>query len=450
MAQPNAESALPPVAPVARLRIRVDAVYWGWWIVGVAFISQLVTVSADSYVTGAFLKPMTAELGWTRSEFAFARTVGQFVVAGAGLFIGTYVDRHGGRRLMSIGCVAMSAALFLSAYVTELWQWLLLNGIIISAGSAMCGSLVVYVTLSKWFVEQRGRAVSIAAMGVSFAGVVITPASAWLVGAFGWRMAWQMLGVSALLLMAPIPLMMRRTPEEHGLHPDGKTAAQVAAGGGQAAADDFARSLTRSQAVHTPAFYLLVFGFGLGSMNIGVMLLQMIPFLTDAGYSAQAAANMMALTSAPSMLSKPMWGWLADRVDAKTAIIGFLTNTVALVVIVFAVRAHANPAVYAGFILLGFGWGGNQPMQEAVWASFFGRRYIGAVRSAALPVTLFVGASAPLLTAYYYDLAGNYDGAFLGIAALAVVGSVLILFARKPGTAVSLALRQEAGQSAPQ
>lgn len=439
VAQPKTEADARRFATLTRLRTYIDAVYWGWWIVGVAFVSQLVTVSANSYATGAFVKPMTTELEWTRSEFAIARTVGQFVVAGAGLFIGTHVDRHGGRRLMIIGSISMSAALFLTAYVTHLWQWLLLNGIIISAGSAMCGSLVVYVTLSKWFVEQRGRAVSIAAMGVSFAGVVITPASAWLVGTFGWRAAWQILGVWALVLMAPIPLMMRRTPEEYGLYPDGKTAAEVAAGGGRAAADDFARSLNRAQAVRTPAFYLLVFGFGLGSMNIGVMLLQMIPFLTDAGYSAQVAANMMALTSAPSMLSKPIWGWLADRVDAKSAIVGFLTNTVALVLIVFAVRAHSNVAVYAGFILLGFGWGGNQPMQEAVWASFFGRRYIGAVRSAALPVTLFIGAGAPLLTSYYYDVAGNYDGAFLAIAALAVVGSVLILFARKPGSLVGVA-----------
>lgn len=417
----------PPAASAPRPRL-----FFGWRIVGAAFVASFTTAGVQAYVAGAFFVPMSDDLGWTRAQFLYGQTLGQFFMAFVGFFIGTYVDRWGARPLMLIGATLLACSLLLTSGITELWQWIALRGTVTMLGTGLLGNLVVNVTISKWFVEQRGRAVSIAAMGVSFAGVAITPASAWLVDTFGWRTAWQILGVCALVLLAPIPMMMRRTPEEHGLHPDGKTAAQVAAGGGRAAAADLARSLTRSQAVRTPAFYLLVFGFGLGAMNIGVMLLQMIPFLTDAGYSAQVAANMMAFTSAPSMLSKPIWGWLADRVDAKSAIIGFLTNAVALVVIVFAVRAQAHALVYFGFILLGFGWGGNQPMQEAVWASFFGRRHIGAVRSAALPVTLFIGAGAPLLTSYYYDRAGNYDGAFLAIAALAVLGSVLLLFARKP------------------
>ncbi len=418
--------------PAGRLRARLAGVYPGWWLVGIAFVSQLVTVSANSYATGAFLKPMTAELDWSRSEFALARTIGQVVVAGAALFIGSRVDRHGGKRLMIVGCVSMCLALFLCAYVQTLWQWLLLNGLLISAGSAMCGGLVVYVTLSKWFVEQRGRAVSYAAMGVSFSGVAVTPASAWMVDEFGWRMAWQLLAVIAFALLFPMTLMMRTTPEDYGLFPDGKTPEQIAAGGGKAADADFARSLTWRQAVRTSAFYLIVLGFGLGSMSIGVMILQIIPYLSDAGYSAQFGAWMLALTSIPSMLSKPFWGWLADRVDVKSAIIGHVMNAVALVIIVYAVRTHADPFVYFGFLLLGFGWGGNQPMQEAVWGSFFGRRHLGAVRSAGMPVTLLVSSSAPLIASYYYDLIGNYDGLFFGIAGLALLGGVFLLFAHRP------------------
>ncbi|MFN8639410.1 MAG: hypothetical protein U0360_08120, partial [Dehalococcoidia bacterium] len=79
------------------------------------------------------------------------------------------------------------------------------------------------------------------------------------------------------------------------------------------------------------------------------------------------------------------------------------------------------------------------PLQEVVWASFFGRRYLGSVRSAGLPLSLVVSASAPSVTAFYFDTYHNYDGAFLGIAGLAVLATILILLARKPSRPNSLA-----------
>ena len=424
------------------MRARVGRVYWGWWLVGVAFVAQFVTTAAMNSVLGAFTRPMTLELGWARSEFLLARSIGQFVLAFIGLFIGTYVDRHGGRRLMTAGIFLLATAMFLCSFITELWQWWLLNGVILTCGMAMAGNLVVNVTLSKWFVERRARVAGTASMGVSLAGFLMPPVSAALIEVNGWRIAWRLLAVGALVLVLPLTLLMRRAPEDHGLHPDGKTAAEIAAGGGRAAAADFDSSLTRSEAVRTRAFYFVVLGFGFGTLSIGVMILQTIPYLVDAGYDNRFASLMIPLSSFPSMVSKPFWGWLGDRVDAaKSAAVGFLTNALALVIIVFAVRAHLVWVVGAGFFLLGLGWGGLIPLQEVVWASFFGRRHLGAVRSAGLPFALFIGASSPFLTSYYFDRVGNYDGAFLTVAAFAVVATVLLLFARKPSGRADLRMR---------
>lgn len=407
--------------------------YYGYWLVAVAFLAQFISVGSQNYMVGSFTRPMTEELDWSRSEFVLARSIGQFIMAFTGFFIGGYVDRHGGAKLMRAGIFVLAGATFLCGYVQELWQWWVLNGLMVTSGAAMIGNLVVNVTLSKWFVEKRGRVASFAAMGVSYAGVALTPLSATLVDAVGWRTAWHILAAGALAVIFPLSFAMRRAPEDYGLHPDGKTREQIAAGGGRAAAADFASSMTRQQALRTPAFYLIVFGFGFGALSIGVMLVQAVPFMEDAGYTRKVGAGMILLTSIPSLLSKPVWGWLIDRANAqRLSIIGFLINSVALVVIVFAVRNHADPAVVGGFFLLGLGWGGLIPLQEVVWASYFGRRYLGAVRSAGLPFSLIIGASSPFLTSFYFDKVGNYDGAFFTIAALALVAVVLVTLAKQP------------------
>jgi len=429
LTEPSIERAASEVAPRGGLR----GVYYGWWLVGAAFTGQLISVGAQNYVFGAFLTPMTDELEWGRSEFVLARTIGMALFAMTGLFIGSYVDRHGGRRLMRVGALLLGATMFGQSYVQELWQWWFLNGVMLTSGAAMTGNLVVNVTVSKWFVEKRGRAVGVAAMGVSFAGVVLTPLAAVLIDQVGWREAWQWLGMGAVLVLFPVSFLMRRAPEDHGLHPDGKTSEEVAAGGGARAAADFASSLTRREALRTRAFYLLVFSFGLGALSIGMMLVNGISYMQDAGYSRTTAALMITVASVPSMLTKPVWGYFIDRIDAqRMSIVGFVVTSLSLVAVVVTVRASMDWGVYGSFFMLGVGWGGLIPLQEVVWATFFGRRYLGAVRSAGMPMALGMGATAPVATAFYFDRVGNYDGAFLAVAGCGLLAVALILLARPP------------------
>ncbi len=407
--------------------------YYGYWLLIGGFVAMFVSVGTQNYIGGVFLKPMTQDLGWTRTEFTLSRTIGQFVVAFLGFYLGAIVDRHGGRRLMLIGATVLFFAILGLSRVTQLWQWILLNGILLTSGAVMAGNLVVNVTLSKWFVERRGRVIALASMGVSFAGIAIPPLATAAMNAWGWRGAWVATAFAAALLLYPVALIMRRAPEDHGLYPDGKTREQVDAGGGHAAAVDFATSMTRGQAVRTATFYLIVVAFGFGGLSISVMLLQTIPFMTDAGYSRGVASLMIALTSTPSLLSKPVWGYLLDRAAPRAmAAFGFVVNAIALVLIVVTVRLHADLAVYASFVLLGCGWGGFIPLQEVIWATYFGRRHLGAVRSAGMPVALVMQAGGPLAASIYFDHVGNYNGAFLGVAFLSVVALLLVQFLKRP------------------
>ena len=410
-------------------------VYYGYWLVGASFVAQFVSVGMQNYVIGAFFKPMTEELDWSRTEFTLSRTIGQFFFAVIGLYIGTYVDRRGGRTLMRVGVLVLAGAMIGCSYVEELWHWWLVNGIMLTAGAAMVGNLVVNVTLSRWFIEKRGRMIGLAAMGVSFAGVALTPFSTLLVDEAGWRDAWRILAVASVVVVIPVTFLMRRAPKDHGLHPDGMSPEEAAGTGERAlaATADMESSLTRREALRTPAFYLIVFGFGFGAVSIGMMLVQPIPYLTDSGHRREFASLMITATSIPALLSKPLWGWLIDKAGAqRLSAAGFLLNGGAMTMIVFAERADSPTLVVTSFFILGLGWGGLIPLQEVIWATYFGRRHLGSVRCAGLPFTLLLGASAPLLSSIYFDRVGNYDGAFLAVAALALVAVVLVLRARPP------------------
>jgi MFS family permease len=354
-------------------------------------------------------------------------------MAFVGFFIGAYVDRLGPRRPMLAGTAMLSTALLATSAITELWQWILLRGVLGMLGAALLGNLVVSITLSKWFVEQRARVFGLASIGVSLAGVVLPPVMTWAVDEFGWRAAWRMLAVGIVVLGLPTALVMRRQPEDMGLYPDGKSAEEMASGGGAAAVADYANSFTRAQAIRTKALYQLVMAFGLGTLGLITMIIITIPYLTDSGFSRGTAALMVSVLAIPAGVSKPVWGYMADHWSERlSTALSFLMNTVALVVIVAAVQAHSTWLLGVGYFVVGWGIGGQIPLQETIWATYFGRRYIGTVRSAALPFTMLLGASGPILVAYYYDQTGSYSGAIYAVAAGWAVAAWIIMFARRP------------------
>ena len=407
--------------------------YFGYYIVGAALIAQFIAIGAQASVSGVFFDPMTDDLGWTRTEFTYAQTINRFLMAFAGVWIGVYVDKLGGRPVMLVGAFILAGALFSVSLVDELWQWLVLRGVVFALGAAMVGNLVVNVTLSKWFVVRRGRALAVAAMGVSLAGIVWPPLMNWIIDQSDWRGGWQALSVMSLIVLLPAAMFMRRAPEDYGLHPDGHSDADLRAGAGDAAVADLRNSFTRAEALRTRAFYIVVFAFGLGGVGIGVILLHNIPFLSAQGFTRSEATALSALMSLLAFAAKPFWGFITDKLEPKyLSSAAFALAAAGTLVILTGANSGSLTVLIGGFVLLGFGFGGFIPLQETIWGSYFGRRYLGAVRSIAMPFALFLGAGGPLAASYYVDVVGDYDGVFLTVAALWALGGAMMLLITRP------------------
>ena len=79
----------PAEAPAASAdSTKRSRLYFGWYIVAGAFLGQMLQAGLSVYAGGVFLVPMTEDLGWTRTEFTLAQTVGQLVTGTIGFFIG--------------------------------------------------------------------------------------------------------------------------------------------------------------------------------------------------------------------------------------------------------------------------------------------------------------------------------------------------------------------------
>ena len=87
-----------------------------------------------------------------------------------------------------------------------------------------------------------------------------------------------------------------------------------------------------------------------------------------------------------------------------------------------------------GCTLFGMGFGGTIPNSEYLWASYFGRRYLGSVRSIGMPFTVIFGAIGPIAVAYFFDITGDYILAFIGVISAYIFAIFIMLNTSPPNT----------------
>ena len=153
---------------------------------------------------------------------------------------GFLADRYSPRVLMTLGVVLMGATFFLIAAAPAVW--VLVVGYAIARGVAqnMIAGVVPRVVVVNWFRRMRGRAIGLVGTAHPIGTFVLGPAALLIISAgLGWRGVWVILGIAVIVfLVLPNALVIRRTPEEMGLLPDGD---DVTEAGGQAAREASAR-----------------------------------------------------------------------------------------------------------------------------------------------------------------------------------------------------------------
>ncbi|MGH7930045.1 MAG: MFS transporter, partial [Candidatus Binatia bacterium] len=189
-------------------------------------------------------------------------------------------------------------------------------------------------------------------------------------------------------------------------------------------------SWTRAEVLRLPAFWLLVFTFGIGSIGIAGLNLHIFSFISDSGYSLMVGATVMSTIALTQLGTTLIWGMLADRFDIRrVSCVQFVIQGVGLVV---AVTSAQLSLVYIGFFLYGIGLAGSFIIREVIWANFFGRASLGTVRGISLFFShLFAAGGAPFF-GFLFDATGSYNLSFTVFAAALFASSILILLTRPP------------------
>jgi len=418
---------------------KIQKPFYGWVIVGVAFLIGFTEAGVFQNILSVFLKPMAAEFGWNRSIITGAIAFGSVCGGIAGPFVGPILDRHGPRMVAFWGVLVLSAGLVTLSLLSSVWQLYIFFGVgrMIAVGIL---SLVIAVTVSNWFIEHRGRAMGIAQLGSRVGTAIFPPFVQYMIVAIGWRLAWAVLGVAVFLLSAvPSLLFMKRRPEDVGLWPDGKTPvsgdethADSAGGYGPDGHNLFHEDeWTREQVLRTPAFWLL------NLLNCFILFsgaginFHLFPFMTDRGIPPGSAVLILSVIAISSAVGGLILGYTAEKIRPQYLL--------AVVVVVLSVLFLSLFWAVTSWFIIVFGVffgmlrGGMMPLIPLIWADFYGRASMGTVFSLSSPLRLTANALGPIFGAVCFDFLGGYTVPFSVFAALFLLAGLTGFIIKSPG-----------------
>jgi MFS family permease len=426
------------VSPLFEQPAKKKFVYYGWIIVVVGFLAHIASAFSISSTLSVFLKPLSSDLGISRGTFSLIRSGEILIGAAAAPVVGTLMDRYGGRWLMAAGGLISGAGFICLGQARGFIQFMLVRWLLISPGDSLMGSMVVNVSISRWFVRMRGRALAIAGMGHGLAKVCMPVAAATLMLYVGWRGAWVVFGVFALLLVvAPALLFMRRSPEDMGLLPDGGPLE-----GKEAVATSHKRQRTtkrtgadnvewsRGEALRTPVFWLIASTFGVAQIGVTGLNLHVFSYVTDQGHPTLVAASVMSIIAIMQFSTPIVWGTLADRMD--NGILNMAKCALQGAGLLVALSLPGMAPLYAGFFIYGIGMGGTAVLAETIWADFFGRISLGKIRGMGSLVTSVFSAGGPPFFGVLFDYKQSYYLSFSIFIGMLFTSAVLSLCLRPP------------------
>lgn len=408
-------------------------IFYGWAVVGTSALVSFAQVPMYGPVLSVFVTPIEQELGWARWETSVAFALGSLGGSVFSSIIGGQLDRYGARTAVVVAGMIITGVLLGLAVMTEPWHFWGLFGL--GRTAALAGvNLGVTVALGNWFIRKRGRAVSFMSIGLR-AGQAMVPLiiATPIILAYSWRHAYLALAVMTFVFIAlPAWLFIRRRPEDFGLLPDGvrrDEAAGRAAGASTQDADGEV-SFTLAEAKRTASFWLLTLAtmtvfFAQTAVNVHA-----VPSVEDRGVSQAFSGAFVFIIMGTAALSAYGWGALMDKVHVRwgTALATVL-SAVAMVLLLFA--DNIPMAIVFG-VVFGLGTGGWTIAQTVIFANYYGRRHLGAIRGLSQLLAGPVSATGAILAGLIKDLTESYELAFLIFFVALVVVLLAVLLAKPP------------------
>ena len=377
----------------------------------------------QSFFVGWYSDAIKESLALSASAYGLVYSAATLISALVLMWAGNLFDRYALKTFTLIACCGLCAAcvlFYLSSHVVVLFFAFLGIRFFGQALLPFIGS----TTMAKNFDANRGKAISIAASGVSLGEVVMPLMAVTLIASLGWRSSWLVFAVSVPCLLVPLVLWCLN----HGHWGRGveyleeKSAQKSEKSGTAILFSDHRYWFAVPTMLSVPFMLTAVF-------------IHQDYVLTEKGWSAGLMASCFVLYGLGHWASSVVFGVLVDRWSG----LSLLRIYTLPLILALLLCANFQGAWVAALMmtLLAIPIGAMGPVCGGLWAEVYGRELQGGVRSAAGSISILSTAVSPILVGWFIDVGVSLNDLFNGFAVFFVICLFMLKFSYSPNGKVS-------------
>ena len=402
--------------------------YYGWWVLGATFVLGVLSGGIFSHSNAIFFGPIKRDLGLNSTQtsliFSLVRAEGSF----AGPIVGRFVDKFGARPMIIFGGLLASAGFMALSWVHNYVLFVVIFVGMVGVGKSSGLGQVLISAVNRWFIRRRSLAMSICITGFASGGAVLLPLISIGVSTIGWRDVMLYSGISMAVVVVPLALLVRHSPEQMGIEPDllrpeDDTATQTRL-------VDF----TVRQALRTRSYWILFTGSVLRITMWGAISVHAVEMFVWKGMSHGEAGLMFSLMFFLSIPMRLAAGYIGDHIPLQPMMGGGMVAA-GLAVVAMLVM-DGNTAVYLFVVLMAVEQGGST-LNWVALGNFFGRTSFATLMgiiSTAFNLGMLV---SPIYAGYMFDRTGSYTVVLISFLPIYLASGVLFLMTQKPEAHVS-------------
>jgi MFS family permease len=395
----------------------------GWRMVWALAVTETVAYGVLFYSFAVFLVPMQRDLGASTAQLSGALTVAMAVTGAAAVGVGRWLDRHGARWLMTAGSLLGAACVVGWSQVRTLPQlYLVFTGIGLACAAVLYEP--AYAVINTWFRRDRRAALLTLTVVAGFASTVFLPTSQALIDALGWRSALLVLAVLVALCAVPQALLLRHSPADLGLTPDGAAPAEAAAPHVPAAAP----APAADSPWRHPAVRRLTLATALEMLATTAVAVHLVGHLLERGASSTLAAAAAGSLGAMSVAGRVALTALAGRFGTGPVSATLIAGQAVGVVLLFALPQPVSTVLFV--LLFGAGFGTIHIARPALLGSYVPAAVFASVSGGQALAGQAGRVVAPVAAGALIGTAG-YGVAFGAVAACVLAAAALILSAER-------------------
>ncbi len=408
--------------------IEKKSLFLGWWVVFGSFLSNAMYSVTGLVAIGLFIEPMSSSLNWSVASISVGIALRQIAGTIVGPLLGPRIDKTEPKKLFFISTFITGISTIVLGFITNVWVFYMVYGVIGAIAITGISNLVTGTVISKWFIKSRGRALGFSDLGSSVGVIILIPVINIIITSHSWELAWISLGLLHLIIMTPVAFLMKRQPEDYGLLPDNEISVEHDLITNDSKSDTVV--WTAKEAIKTYQFWIIILAFGLSNISVMAILTHQINHIVHQGFSSTQAALIISLWAIFAGFARVLFGFLLERISVRY--LSFIVMIGSALGTYFLLIGNSLELLYCFAIIYGLFRGAIVLMSIIIWADYYGRTNLGAIRGLTTPFNIISLSIGPVAAGYFYDQLGSYDMIFSVFILLYVISGVLILFTHSP------------------